>query len=119
MAEGDMMKSSKEVKQDLDLLGVYRMFEIVANEGRITLIDRIMKSEDPEDLLEAFYEALRMAKSIEKIELSKEEVDKVISNPRVLKKIVIKAAALAYKRREEGEEEAKKEKKGGGKGRNG
>jgi hypothetical protein len=98
-----------------DLTGVYRVFEIVAGEGRITLIDRIVKSEDPEDLLEAFYEAIRMARSVEKekIELSEEEVEKVISNPRVIKRIAIKAAALAYKRREEGEEEAKKEEKGG------
>jgi hypothetical protein len=99
-----------------DLVGVYRVFKIVAGEGRITLIDRIVKSEDPEDLLEAFYEAIRMAKSVEKIELSEEEVEKVISNPRVIKRIAIKAAALAYKRREEGEEEAKKEEKGGEEG---
>jgi hypothetical protein len=101
-----------------DLAGVYRVFEIVAGEGRITLIDRIVKSEDPEDLLEAFYEAIRMARSVEKIELSEEEVEKVISNPRVIKRIAIKAAALAYKRREEGEE-AKKEEKGGEEGGNG
>jgi hypothetical protein len=94
------------------------VFEIVAGEGRITLIDRIVKSEDPEDLLEAFYEAIRMARSVEKIELSEEEVEKVISNPRVIKRIAIKAAALAYKRREEGEE-AKKEEKGGEEGGNG
>jgi hypothetical protein len=99
-----------------DLAGVYRVFEIVAGEGRITLIDRIVKSEDPEDLLEAFYEAIRMARSVEKIELSEEEVEKVISNPRVIKRIAVKAAALAYKRREEGEEEAKKEEKGGEEG---
>jgi hypothetical protein len=99
-----------------DLTGVYRVFEIVAGEGRITLIDRIVKSEDPEDLLEAFYEAIRMARSVEKIELSEEEVEKVISNPKVIKRIAIKAAALAYKRREEGEEEAKKEEKGGEEG---
>lgn len=102
-----------------DLAGVYRVFEIVAGEGRITLIDRIVKSEDPEDLLEAFYEAIRMARSVEKIELSEEEVEKVISNPRVIKRIAVKAAALAYKRREEGEEEAKKEEKGGEEGGNG
>ena len=52
----------------------------------------------------------------EKIELSEEEVEEVISKPRVLKRIAIKAAALAYKRREEGEEEAKKEEKGGEEG---
>ncbi|GAY25381.1 hypothetical protein ATG_05840 [Desulfurococcaceae archaeon AG1] len=91
-----------------ELEGIYRVFFVVAGEGRITLLDRIMKSEDPDDLIATFYEALRMAKSIEKnIEISEEEIEEVMKRPRVLKRLAVRAAAVAYRRESE---QQKKEK---------
>jgi len=72
---------------------VEEVFRIVVREKKYTLIDRLIKAEDPEEIRECFYEALRLARSVEEGIRIPDEGLAILDRPWLLKRAAVRAFA--------------------------
>jgi len=88
MATGEAQEVSEEAERVVE-----EIFRIVVKEGRYTIIDRLIKAEDPGEIRECFYEALRLARSVEERIRIPDEGLAILDRPWLLKRAAVRAFA--------------------------